>query len=243
MLTGVPLAACMGDTMPVLDVQRNRGTVADSPSASGVRQQRHSGKRLQRAAKAVLDFAGAMVLLTALSPVILLIALFIKLDDGGPVFYRRRVVGRAGEFDAFKFRTMVTNADAVLMSDSKLREKFEQNFKLKNDPRVTRVGSFLRKYSLDELPQFLNVLQGRMSLVGPRMITAAELDKYGAFGQRLLEVRPGLTGYWQVNGRQKVSYEERVKMDVYYLDHWSLILDLEILLKTPVRVIRGEGAY
>jgi len=229
--------------MAVVDAQENTAGVAGGVISAGTGQQRPAGRRLQRVVKHALDLAGAVVLLAVLSPVILLIALFIKLDDGGPVFYRRRVVGQAGEFDAFKFRTMVTDADAVLMSDSRLREQYQQNFKLKNDPRVTRVGGFLRKYSLDELPQFLNVVQGRMSLVGPRMITAAELDKYGAFGQRLLEVRPGLTGYWQVNGRQKVSYEERVKMDVYYLDHWSLILDLKILLKTPMRVIRGEGAY
>lgn len=201
------------------------------------------GKRLQQRLKRVLDFVGSSVMLAVLSPVLLLIAVSIKLDDRGPVFYRRRVVGGRGEFDAYKFRTMCTDADAVLVADPSLRLRFERDFKLRDDPRVTRVGAFLRKYSLDELPQLLNVLKGEMSLVGPRMITAAELQKYGPFGELLLRVKPGLTGYWQVNGRQRVSYGERVKMDVYYLKHWNLRLDLEILLRTPIKVIRGEGAY
>lgn len=200
-------------------------------------------KRLQQTVKHTLDFAGAAVMLAVLSPLLLLIALCIKLDDGGPVFYRRPVVGGRGEFDAYKFRTMRPDADAVLAADHSLRLRFEQDFKLRNDPRVTQLGALLRKYSLDELPQLLNVLKGEMSLVGPRMITAAELQKYGPFGELLLQVKPGLTGYWQVNGRQRVSYDERVKMDVYYLRHWNLRLDLEILLKTPIKVVRGEGAY
>lgn len=229
--------------MPVLDVQKNTVTAAGAASAAGGRRRQSSRKRLQRAAKAVLDFAGAVALLTVLSPVFLLIALCIKLDDGGPVFYRRRVVGQAGEFDAFKFRTMVTNAEAVLKSDARLQEQYQQNFKLKKDPRVTRVGAFLRKYSLDELPQFLNVVQGRMSLVGPRMCTPEELKRFGPSGEVILSVRPGITGYWQVNGRQTVSFEEHVAMDVYYVENWSLWMDLGIVLKTPRKVISGEGAY
>jgi lipopolysaccharide/colanic/teichoic acid biosynthesis glycosyltransferase len=200
-------------------------------------------KPLQRTAKQALDFAGAIVMLAILSPLLLLIALCVKLDDGGPVFYRRRVIGRKGEFGAYKFRTMRPDADAILAADRSMRAKFEETFKLRNDPRVTRVGAFLRKYSLDELPQLLNVLKGEMSLVGPRMISPAELEKYGDFQELLLQVKPGLTGYWQVNGRQRVSYDERVKMDVYYIEHWKLRMDLEILLKTPAKVIRGEGAY
>jgi lipopolysaccharide/colanic/teichoic acid biosynthesis glycosyltransferase len=204
---------------------------------------RPAAKPLQRLLKEVLDFVGALVGLVLLSPVLMLIALCVKLDDGGPVFYRRRVVGRKGEFGAFKFRTMRPDADAILAADQALRAQFETDYKLQNDPRITRVGVFLRKYSLDELPQLLNVLMGQMSLVGPRMITAAELEKYGEFGHLVLQVKPGLTGYWQVNGRQSVSYKERVKMDVYYLENWSLMLDLEILLKTPAKVVRAEGAY
>lgn len=200
-------------------------------------------QRAQVAVKRALDLAGACLMLVILSPVLLLIAFCVKLDDGGPVFYRRRVVGQKGEFDAFKFRTMRPDADAILAANPALREKFEQNFKLRDDPRVTRIGGLLRKFSVDEFPQLLNVLRGEMSLVGPRMITTAELEKYGPFGRLLMQVKPGLTGYWQVNGRQRVSYEERVKMDVYYLRHWNLWMDFGILLKTPAKVVRGEGAY
>jgi exopolysaccharide production protein ExoY len=208
-----------------------------------IRQRRVAAKPLQRAVKDALDLVGALVMLVLLSPLLLLIALSVKLGDGGPVFYRRRVVGRNGEFGAFKFRTMRPDADAILAADQALRALFEMDYKLQNDPRITRVGVFLRKYSLDELPQILNVFMGQMSLVGPRMITAAELPNYGEFQELLLQARPGLTGYWQVNGRQRVRYRERVKMDVYYLEHWSLGLDLEILLKTPAKVVRAEGAY
>jgi lipopolysaccharide/colanic/teichoic acid biosynthesis glycosyltransferase len=229
--------------MPLLDVDKDAATVTGTASPVGQHENEFSGKRMQRVVKDTIDLAGAVVLLAVLSPLLLLIALCVKLDDGGPVFYRRRVVGRKGEFGAYKFRTMRPDADAVLAADAALRAQFEQDFKLRKDPRVTQVGAVLRKYSLDELPQLLNVLRGEMSLVGPRMITAPELEKYGPFRGRLLTVKPGLTGYWQVNGRQRVSYEERVKMDIYYLDHWSLAMDIEIILKTPVKVVRGEGAY
>ncbi|HZI46456.1 MAG TPA: sugar transferase [Pyrinomonadaceae bacterium] len=190
-----------------------------------------------------LDVTLALVLLVSLAPLLFMIAVLIWLHDGGPVLYRRRVVGRTADFDAFKFRTMRVDADAVLASNPEIRREFEQNFKLKKDPRVTRVGAVLRKYSLDELPQLLNVLRGQMSLVGPRMITVAELPKYGEFESLLRSVRPGLTGYWQVNGRQTVGYEERVRMDVYYVQNWSLALDVKILLRTPWKILRGEGAY
>jgi lipopolysaccharide/colanic/teichoic acid biosynthesis glycosyltransferase len=138
---------------------------------------------------------------------------------------------------------MCVDADQLLTEDPLLRPAFERNFKLANDPRVTKLGRFLRKYSLDEIPQFFNVLKGQMSLVGPRMITAAELEKYGAYRDILMTVRPGITGYWQVNGRQHVSYEERVRMDMFYILNWSLWLDLTILANTPLTVLMGYGAY
>lgn len=200
-------------------------------------------KKLQRFLKQSLDALGSAVLLTVLSPLFLLIAVSIKLDDGGPVFYRRRVVGQHGEFDAFKFRTMVPNATAVLESNPELREVYKRNFKLKKDPRITRTGAWLRKYSLDELPQLFNVARGQMSLVGPRMSTAEELDRYGRYRQLILQVKPGITGYWQVNGRQDVSFKEHMAMDVYYVEYWSLWLDAKILVKTPFKVVSGEGAY
>jgi lipopolysaccharide/colanic/teichoic acid biosynthesis glycosyltransferase len=193
-------------------------------------------------AKRILDFTGAAIGLILLSPVFLVVGALVKLQDGGPVFYRRRVVGPQGSFDAFKFRSMRPDADAILQRDVTMQERFERNFKLENDPRVTAIGARLRKYSLDELPQLYNVLCGQMSLVGPRMITAAELPKYGDHQRLLLSVKPGLTGYWQVQGRQNVDYSMRIAMDIYYIQHWTLKLDLSILLRTPLAVAKGSGA-
>lgn len=203
----------------------------------------YSTKRNQVRLKMVLDFLGAGALLVLLAPVFCLLAVVVRLQDGGPAIYKRRVIGPSGEFFAYKFRTMCVDADQLLSEDPLLRPAFERNFKLANDPRVTKIGRFLRKYSLDELPQFLNVLKGQMSLVGPRMITAAELGKYGAYGDILMTVRPGITGYWQVKGRQRVSYEERVRMDMFYILNWSIWLDLTILANTPLKVLSGHGAY
>lgn len=199
--------------------------------------------RSWRGVKRALDAVGASMLMAALSPVYLIIACALLIADGRPIIYRRRVVGTSGEFDAFKFRTMRRDADLMLVSDPALRASFASNFKLKRDPRVTGLGRVLRKFSLDELPQLWNVLRGQMSLVGPRMITAEELEKYGEHRELLLTVKPGLTGYWQVHGRQEVSYSERVQMDVHYIRNWNLGLDVRLLLLTPLRVIRGHGAY
>lgn len=193
--------------------------------------------------KRCADVIGSAVLLVLLSPLLLLLVFVVLIDDGWPVIYRRRVVGASGSFDAFKFRTMRRDADAILNSNPSLRAEFERNFKLKDDPRVTRSGAILRKFSLDELPQLVNVLRGQMSLVGPRMVTMPELEKYGDSKSLLLRVKPGLTGYWQVSGRQEVDYEERVRMDVRYIQNWSLGMDLQILLKTPLKVLKREGAY
>lgn len=197
----------------------------------------------KRAMKRAIDVAGALFLLCLLSPLLLIIALLIAVTDGSPIIYFRRVVGADGEFDAYKFRTMCRNADAILEASPELHEAFRQNFKLQSDPRVTGVGGWLRKYSLDEIPQLVNVLKGQMSLVGPRMITAQELSRYGEYQDLLLSVQPGLTGYWQTFGRQDVSYQERIQMDLYYITKWTLGLDLRILLRTPWTVIRGKGAY
>lgn len=202
------------------------------------RQRRHGW-----ALKRIIDVLGSSVMILLFSPLILLLWLLVWFVDGSPVIYRRRVIGVHGEFDAYKFRTMRRDADALLTADSALLSTFQGNFKLKSDPRVTPLGSWLRRYSCDELPQLLNVLKGQMSLVGPRMITVAELGKYGPYQELLLTVRPGLTGYWQVRGRQNVSYDERVRMDVIYITNWSLSLDLLILLQTPAKVIQTEGAY
>jgi lipopolysaccharide/colanic/teichoic acid biosynthesis glycosyltransferase len=199
--------------------------------------------KVQRFLKRCMDVAISAALLPLLLPVFAVVSLLVLCDDGLPIIYRRRVVGLTGNFDAFKFRTMVRNADSILAATPNLKAEFERNFKLKDDPRVTRVGAILRRYSLDELPQLLNVLRGQMSLVGPRMITEAELGKYGAQKHLVYSVKPGMTGYWQVRGRQNVSYEERVAMDAHYISRWSLSLDLKILAETPRKVFNREGAF
>jgi undecaprenyl-phosphate galactose phosphotransferase len=193
--------------------------------------------------KRLIDLIGASVALVLLSPVLIAAALAVKLYDGGPAVYRRRCVGCDGDFDALKLRSMRVDADRYLEQHPELLAEFQRNYKLNNDPRVTPVGAFLRKTSIDELPQLFNVLRGEMSLVGPRMITRPELDKYGDKRDALLTVKPGMTGYWQVAGRQEVEYGDRVEMDMYYIRHWSLGLDLQILLKTPWKVLKREGAH
>jgi lipopolysaccharide/colanic/teichoic acid biosynthesis glycosyltransferase len=190
-----------------------------------------------------MDVLGAGLLLVAFSPVIAVAGAAVALTSPGPLLHRRRVVGRGGaEFDALKLRTMVADADRILAESPQLRAAFEVNFKLEQDPRVTPVGRFLRKWSIDELPQLWNVLRGEMSLVGPRMITRAELGKYGPQATRLTTVRPGLSGLWQVSGRQEIDYTDRVRLDLDYIDHWSLGRDLAIALRTPAAVLRGRGA-
>ena len=197
-----------------------------------------------RRVKRGLDVVVAGLLFVCLAPALVAIAVGIKLSDWGPVLHRRRVVGRGGRsFDAFKFRTMRVEADQLIKADAALWAAYVTNYKLPGDPRITRFGRLLRKYSLDELPQLFNVLRGEMSLVGPRMVTEAELPRYGDRVGELLSVRPGITGLWQVSGRQTTTYERRVELDMFYIDHWSLWLDLQILSKTPLVVMRAQGAF
>ena len=207
----------------------------------------HSVRRQNPLAYAVikraLDIFIAGVGLLVLLPVFAIIALSIKLEDGGPILYRREVVGlRGARMYAWKFRTMIPDADAYLARRPHLLAKYLRRVKLLEDPRVTRVGSFLRRASLDELPQLFNVLCGQMSLVGPRIIHPSEVARFGALAVRRQEVLPGITGLWQVRGRQSVSYVERVRLDEEYLDRRSLWLDLCILVQTVPAVVRGRGA-
>jgi exopolysaccharide biosynthesis polyprenyl glycosylphosphotransferase len=194
--------------------------------------------------KWVLDHAVSMAALLIAWPFMLAIAIAVKLDSPGPVFYHRRVIGVGSRpFGALKFRTMYTDADERLAHDSVLRRQFEENYKLKDDPRVTRVGRFLRRTSLDELPQLFNVLRGQMSLVGPRMITAEERARYGKWCMNLGTVKPGITGLWQTSGRSDVSYQERVMLDMHYIRNYSIWLDLYVLWRTIPVVFKGHGAY
>jgi exopolysaccharide biosynthesis polyprenyl glycosylphosphotransferase len=195
--------------------------------------------------KTLLDYILTLIIVVAALPVYLLLSALVKLDSPGPVFYRRRVLGVSGrQFDAIKFRTMYRNADELLRNKPELRLQLQNDHKLKNDPRVTRIGRLLRKFSLDELPQLFNVILGQMSLVGPRMITAAEAEKYGFQKLNLLTVKPGLTGLWQVSGRSDLSYDARVRLDLYYIRNYSVWLDLQILfVQTLPAILRGRGAY
>jgi Undecaprenyl-phosphate galactose phosphotransferase WbaP len=198
--------------------------------------------------KRTMDVLGAGALLLACLPVFLVLALMVR-ADGGPAFYGHERVGRGGRrFRCLKFRSMGTDSAerlaALLESDAEARAEWEATRKLKNDPRVTRVGRLLRSTSLDELPQLINVLRGEMSLVGPRPVPAAELDaEYGASAAHYLAVKPGITGPWQVSGRNDTSYDTRVALDVQYAVNPSLWTDIAILLKTPVVVILRRGAY
>jgi len=207
-------------------------------------QASHQSSRGDAAITRALDLTVAPLLLFAFSPLLAIAAIAIIVDSGRPVLFRRRVLGRGGkEFDAYKLRTMCNEAENILRTSRGLVEAHRERQKLTSDPRVTRVGRLLRKYSLDEVPQLVNVVRGQMSLVGPRMIHPPELMRFGALGPRLLERRPGLTGLWQVSGRSELPFSARLQLDLEYLDTWSLGLDLKILLKTVPAVLRGRGAY
>jgi lipopolysaccharide/colanic/teichoic acid biosynthesis glycosyltransferase len=194
--------------------------------------------------KRAFDIVGAVVLLTILAPLLVTIAVCIKLSGRGPILFRQQRLGRGGgRFWCYKFRTMVPDAESQLARSVELREQFRENYKIRSDPRVTRIGALLRRTSLDELPQLWNVLRGDMSLIGPRPIVESELGKYGAHASRLLTVKPGLGGIWQVSGRSNTSYGERIALDLRYVETRSLGLDLKLLVLTALVVLRCDGAY
>ena len=199
---------------------------------------------LDEVMKFALDYAITIPGLILISPLLLLIAIAIKLDSSGPIIHRRQVMGMNGaKFHAYKFRSMHTNGDEILENHPELKAELAENHKLKDDPRITRVGKFIRKTSLDELPQLINVLRREMSLVGPRMISPPEVEKYQKWNINLLTVRPGITGPWQVSGRSDVSYKERVQIDMYYVRNWTIWLDIQILVQTIPAVLKSRGAY
>ncbi len=194
--------------------------------------------------KRAFDIVVSALALIVLSPVLLVVALLVKLSDGGPVLFRQHRVGRTGEpFDMLKFRSMVVDAEVRKASLIDENEGAGVLFKLRDDPRVTRVGRHLRRYSLDELPQLINVFRGDMSLVGPRPPLPDEVDRYHEDMRRRLLVRPGITGLWQVSGRSELSWDESVRLDLYYVDNWSMLSDLVIMAKTVRAVVGSSGAY
>ncbi|NTU78927.1 MAG: sugar transferase [Chloroflexales bacterium] len=197
---------------------------------------------LHAVGKGLIDRCGAFLALLLLSPVLLIVAVLVRLDSPGPIVYRRRVVGVGNKtFDAFKFRTMHIDGETLLTAEQ--RQELSEQGKLKDDPRVTRVGRLLRRTSIDELPQLINVLRGQMSLVGPRMITAGELRHFGRWRHNLVTVRPGLTGLWQISGRSNLGYEDRVRLDMHYIRNYSIWLDLYIIYRTIAVVLTGRGAF
>lgn len=193
--------------------------------------------------KGLMDLMGSTTLLLLTWPLFLAVAVAIKLDSPGPVFFRRRVAGQQGKlFDVFKFRSMIANAHELLLRDQKLLKRYRESLKIEDDPRITRVGRILRKTSLDELPQLINVLRGEMSLIGPRMLGDIELARYGEAAEKVLTVKPGMASLWAVEGRHTVSFDRRVQLDLHYIENWSLWLDIKILLKCGIVVLSMTGA-
>lgn len=206
-------------------------------------------KVLYKVVKRLIDILGGLVGCVLLVPITVAVYIARKVlkEDDGPMFYEHLRYGKDGKkFRIYKFRSMCIDADKKLKEyleqDEEAKKEFEENHKLKDDPRITKLGKFIRKTSIDELPQFINVLKGDMSLIGPRPIVDGEIEKYGENKDKFLSVRPGLTGYWAANGRSDITYEERMKMELYYVDNISFELDIQIFFKTIISVIKKEGA-
>ena len=203
-----------------------------------------SKKEIYKIVKRGMDIFIASISLVLLLPLFLIITIAIKLDSKGKVIFKHKRIGKDGkEIYIYKFRTMVENAQDLIKSFTPEQKKeFRENFKLENDPRITKVGNFLRKTSLDELPQLINILKGDLALIGPRPVINDVLEKYSTNKSKFLSVTPGLTGYWAANGRSNTTYEQRMTMELYYVDNISLKLDAEIFAKTVVSVLKREGA-
>ena len=224
--------------------------ISKEPSSMNALEIIKNQSKYERTLKRIGDVIFSLLVLTLGSPIFILIGILVKFSSSGPVFYIQKRVGRNyREFGCIKFRTMYKNADELLPNLLEkyplMRKEFEKDFKLRHDPRITKLGRFLRRSSLDELPQFLNVLKGEMSVVGPRPIVSKEINKYSIFMEEVISVRPGLTGLWQVSGRNNLSYNKRVQLDLVYARNRNLILDLEIILLTLGVLLfpMDRGAY
>lgn len=195
--------------------------------------------------KRFCDVVLSVIGLIFLQPVFLIVAFFIKLDSHGPIIFAHKRVGMNHKtINLYKFRTMVDHSEEIMQNFTPEQQKeYKQNFKIKNDPRITKIGRILRKTSLDELPQLLNILLGDISFVGPRPVVEEEIKKYGDNTERFLSVKPGLTGYWQINGRSDTTYEQRVMMDMEYIDTCSMRMDIKIILLTIPAVLKRRGSY
>ena len=237
---GVELVVSTG----LLDVAGPRLSIRQSTDMSLLHIERPAATRRSVILKSLMDRTLAFFLILMLAPVLIAIAIGIKVSDPGPVIFRQKRVGVRGEmFTIYKFRTMCVDAEKKLESLLHLSEGNAVQFKMKRDPRITGIGHFLRKYSLDELPQLFNVLFGTMSLVGPRPQSQAEVEQYEPDAMRRLHVRPGMTGLWQISGRSDLDWEQSIRLDLRYVDNWSPIVDLQILFRTFRAVVAGSGAY
>lgn len=200
---------------------------------------------IKRIADVIMGLLGLLILIPV-TVLVKLIRIIIKENDG-PVFYSQIRIGKNGKkFKIYKFRSMIKDADKVLAKylaeNEEAKKEFEEFQKIQDDPRITKFGNILRKTSLDELPQMINILKGDISFVGPRPVVDGEIEKYGMYKEKFLSVKPGLTGYWQVNGRSNTTYDERIEMELYYVDNCSLWLDIKIFFKTFITVLKKEGA-
>ena len=200
--------------------------------------------KIYKHVKRATDIVLASLALFFLSPLFLVISILIKLESKGPIFFAHKRIGNNGkEIRLLKFRSMVPNAEELIKDFTPEQKKeFEENFKLENDPRITKVGKILRKTSLDELPQLINIIKGELSIIGPRPVIGVELEKYNNNKNKFLSVTPGLTGYWAANGRSNTTYEQRMMMELYYVDNISPELDVKIFFKTILSVLKKEGA-
>jgi lipopolysaccharide/colanic/teichoic acid biosynthesis glycosyltransferase len=217
-------------------------------SAAGVSQREivmyPQSRAFAQAIKRLVDIVGSAGMLIVAAPLFPVITLAIRLDSPGPTFFRPKVIGHKGrKFSAYKFRSMYADAFERLHQDTHLLSQYKKNLKIIDDPRITRVGRYLRRTSLDELPQLINVLRGEMSLVGPRFLAELELEKFGEHRDKILSVKPGMAGLWVASGRQTVSFERRLELELQYIDNWSLWLDVKCFLKTLQIAIRMVGAH
>ena len=231
--------------LPLPPLQSDRVQLEVVPPYSGAALRR---RPLQRPIKRAFDIIASLMLILLMLPMVLVVAAAVVIDSPGPIFFVQRRVGRLGaEFPLLKFRTMVADGEAALAervaSDVELLREWERSRKLRNDPRVTRVGTFLRRHSIDEMPQLINVLRGDMSLVGPRPVRTDEIAYFGERALEILGARPGLTGLWAVSGRSDLTYEERAGLEYRYVADWNLWLDVRVLMRTIPVVVRGRGAY
>lgn len=221
-----------------------KANITDTSKAAASNTHSVKPKPIYDFVKRVFDIVWSLIGLIVLSPVFIILSILVKATSEGPVFFAHKRVGKGGKtIKIYKFRSMVTNAEELIRQFTpEQKAEYEKNFKLENDPRITKVGNFMRKTSLDELPQLINILKGDISIVGPRPVMDVETKIYGNYRNMLLSVKPGLTGFWAANGRSHTTYTRRRAMEIYYVKNRSVLLDLKIIFKTFISVFKREGA-